>query len=286
MSLALVPRPPRLPSELPVGLHERVPPEVYYQRELGVVHHTALDHVATSPATYKAWIDGRLGDDDTEALAFGRAFHTACLEPERFADEYAVQPDFGNCSLKGPKDARAAWRAGHPAQTWLSPKDGEMLRRMATAVHAHPKAAKLLAAAGANEVTLRWDDDDVGLPCKARLDRLVPSLEVCLDLKSSQDASEAAFARDVEKYGYHRQDALYRDGLEAVGQGVELFVFIVVEKTAPFLVGLYTVHRKDVEAGRAHNREMMHLLARCLHSGKWPGLSESIIEVRRPRWAR
>jgi hypothetical protein len=272
------------PSELAPGLHLDVTPEQYYRRELGVVSKSALDYVLEAPAVYKAWIDGELADEDSEALAFGRAFHVACLEPARFADAYAVSPDFGDCRYAGPKASRDAWRREHSGKTWIAAKEGKTLRGMAMALARHPVAAKILAS-GLAESTLRWDDEGVGLPCKGRPDWLCPDIALCADLKSAMDPSERAFQRDCENYGYHRQDAFYRDGLEAVGQGVDTFLFIVIGKSPPHLVGLYSVRGRDVERGRETNRRLMRTLSTCVTKGIWPGLPESVVEVSLRKWA-
>lgn len=48
-----------------------------------------------SPATFwaQSWMNRERDDDDTPAKTIGRAFHVARLEPDRFADLYAREPD-------------------------------------------------------------------------------------------------------------------------------------------------------------------------------------------------
>jgi len=280
----------------PRGLYEDVPPEIYYARIRGLVSKSALDYVLEAPAVYDAWIRGEIGDDDTAALFFGRAFHCACLEPDRFARTYAERPDFGYLraheesgttkeQAKENKRRRDAWVAEHAGRIPLTEKAMATLRGMAESLRRHPKASKIMER-GIGESTIRWNDPATGLLCKGRTDWRVPDLNLAVDLKSTADASGRAFMRDADIYGYDRQSAMYRDGLDAVGHGVDHFVFVCVAKTPPYLVGLYTIAVEDEIAGREESRRAMGTLAHCLETDTWPGLPEAITEVRLRRWGR
>jgi hypothetical protein len=285
-----LPAPADAPSEpsialLPPGLYDDVSPARYYQRELGVASKSGLDYLRDAPAVYRAWIDGWLRDVDTDARAFGRAWHCAVLEPERFEREYAVQPDFGPCNHKGPKAKRDAWRKEHSGQTWLSAQDGATILGMAGAVRRHPMAARLLGG-GVSEATIRWDDPSTGIVCKGRVDKLVADLSTAIDLKSCESANVHAFERDAEKYGYDRQQAMYREGLAHVGRGVDHLVFVCVEKAPPHLVMIHTVDVADEIIGREENHRLLGRLAECLATDTWPGLPEEIHVAQLRRWGR
>src|SRR5688572_3818470 len=130
------------PLDLPYGVHANIPEERYHERRLGVVSKGALDLVHRSPAHYRAWIDGQL-EKASPALAFGRAFHCAMLEPEKFAQAYAVEPDFGDCRTKANKAARDDWRQCHSAAELLSPDDHATIAGMVASVRAHPLAGRM-----------------------------------------------------------------------------------------------------------------------------------------------
>lgn len=282
MTLALV-RPRLLPSELAPGLHYDVPTDAYHARELGVVSKHAIDLFAHAPALYRAWVDGA-EEDPTPALVFGNAVDCATFEPARFAETYAIAPDFGDCRLKGPKASRDAWREEHKGRTWLSCEDGLHLRGMVAALHTHPITGKLLAAGGARQLTLRWDDPDHGLICKGRPDFYIERLGVCADLKTTLDASAHPFTRDVASYGYHRQEAHYREGFAELGAPLEAFVFIVVEKTPPYLVAARVLDEAAVDVGRRSMRARIARFADHLARNDWPGFP-TIEEIKLPRWA-
>jgi hypothetical protein len=279
------------------GLYEDVPTALYHRRELGVASKTALDYVADTLADYYAWVTGALPDRETKALGFGKAFHCACLEPERFAREYVVSENFGRLLKhdasgttteqgRENKKRRDAWLAEHHGKVVLSAGQGEMLRGMSAALRdtkRHSKATKLLAE-GVSESTIRWDDRESGLVAKGRTDwrTTIDGMRVVADLKSAEDASQRAFVRDAERHGYGRQAPMYRDGLEAVGHGADVFVFIVCQKTPPYNVGVYSVENEHT--GREANRILMGRLAEALATDTWPGLRDAVVPVRVRSW--
>lgn len=270
-------------AELETGLHFDLPAAAYHVRELGVASKSALDLVHRSPASYRAWLDG-LEEEPTTALVFGSAFHCASLEPERFALEYVVAPSFGDCRKKENRAARDAWLAENKGKQPLALEDGERIRAMVAALHAHPLVGAMLRR-GRPEVTVRWDDGDVGLPCKARLDLYDEEFGAVLDLKTTEDARPSAFARSIANYRYHVQEAHYRSGMAAVGRPVGPFIFAAIEKAPPHLLAVYELDDSAVMRGTRALARNMRTLADCAARNVWPGYSESIRTIELPRWA-
>lgn len=268
-------------TNFPLGAHPNVDNATYHQRGLGVVSKGALDAIARSPLHYQAWLTEP--DKDTPALAFGRAFHCAILEPERFATEYASEPDFGDCRKKENKAARDAWRESNRAAVWLPADDWEAIEHMVRAVRNH-ELGRLILRDGDPEVTLTWLDKATGLPCKARPDYLVRSRRMCVDVKTTDDASEEAFARTVAKYRYHVQDALYRDACAQTGEAVEHFLFVAVEKTAPYAVNVHTLDEDAIGRGYTRARIEIELLADCVKRNEFPGYPPHIHTLSLPPW--
>lgn len=270
--------------KLPDGLHKDVPHRVYHQRLKGLVSRTALEHARRAPSKYKAWLDGDLRDDESEALDFGIATHTAILEPALFAQTYVVEPVFGDCRKKENKAARDAWRRENAGKHSVSADDDDAIRGMVARVRAHKLANQLLAG-GVSEITALWRDEATGLRCKARADYWIAERKTIVDVKTCQDARPAAFERDAAKYGYHRQCALYRDGFAACGAEVDNFVFLCIEKAAPYEIGLHVIDRESLELGREGVRETMRTLAECIRLDTFNGYPETINVVSVPRWA-
>lgn len=276
-----------LPSSmlaLPHGVHRDVPESLYHARERGLANKSAIDHFRRSPAHYAAWLAGLLDEDETPALAFGSAFHCATLEPARFATDYAVEPDFGDCRFKDAKAARDEWRKRNAGRTLVSARDFERISGMVRSLRAHPLGGKMIED-GDPELTLRWRDEESGVECKARADYYVRRHRMAVDVKTATDASPEAFARAVVNYGYHRQEAFYRAGLAAVGEAVEHFVFLVVEKDPPYAVAIYALDEDARLVGRRQVVDDLARFASCLEADKWPSYGDGIQVLRLPPWA-
>lgn len=160
--------------------------------------------------------------------------------------------------------------------------------QMAAAVFAHPIAARLLGADGYSELSGYWTDPITGVRLRYRPDRLAQLRDgriVCIDYKTTVDASPRHFAKDSADYGYFQQDPWYRDGLIANDISDDpLFVFIAQEKTAPHLVSVFQHVPDDVQRGRELNRAAVDLYAQCTATDNWPGYSEDIQTVTLPAW--
>lgn len=266
------------------GLHLDVPEDCYHERVPGLVSKSTLDLVDRSPAHYKAWLDGE-EREPTPALNFGKWFHAALLEPERFASQYVVQPDFGDCRFKENKVRRDEWRIANAHREAIDPTAMETIRGMCAAVRAHSLADRMIRE-GVAESTLRWRDEETGLECKARPDYYVERLAVAYDVKTTEDARPEAFARSVANYRYHVQDAFYREGFARIGKPLEHFVFIAVEKSAPYAVALYTLEPDDVALGWNAARKNLTDLAEAVRTDFYRGYAANIQSLRLPAWAR
>ena len=282
--------------ELPHGLHYDVPEAIYHERTLGIFsQHTGLvfEH---SAASYRYSIDAPEDDaPERETFVVGRALHCAVLEPERFARDFVRAPKFADGRSAEGKAQRAAFAADHPGATVLTEKQWADVTGMAASVRRQSRVAALLAAPGTRtEVTVRWaeetaTDDEPDLPaieCKARVDVDCPAFVTLLDVKSTQNATADEFSRDIEKWGYHEQAALYLRAYRAIGEERDVFAFPVVEKSPPYLCAVYGLDEGDLLAGDLAVRMRLRRFARCIATDTWPGLPAEIQTISRPAWAR
>jgi hypothetical protein len=269
---------------LPTGLHRGISAEDYHLPALGVVSKSALERLARSPAHYEAWVRGTSEDRETPALSFGKACHSAILEPEVFAEQYVVAPDFGDCRKKENKAARDVWKADHASATIIDSDSGAAMLGMIHAIAAHPLAGAMLTGGDA-ELTVTWTDAETGLSCKSRADYYVGKRRMVVDIKSTLDASERAFGRDCYKFNYGWQSVLYRLGFAAAGAPVDHFVFIAVEKSPPFAIGVYTLDEAWVAKSYERVRSLMGLMAECKRENLWPSYPVAIRTLELPSWA-
>lgn len=274
---------PPFPASEEIGIRAGVPAPEYHRRELHVYSKSASDQLDRSPAHYEAWTRG-IEKEPTAAKKFGSALHVMVLEPERFAQTYAVAPDFGDCRNAKNKANRDAWRAEHAGKLPLSAEDERTILDMHASVMSHPAASRLILD-GIAEVTVRWIDEITGLRCKSRADYWVKSKRLAVDLKSTEDASEKAFARSVYNFGYDKQDALYRSGFAACGEPIDHFAILAVEKEPPYAVAVYTLDEDAVAHGFGRVRQSMERLRDCIRTNAWPSYSDGVSTLSLPRWA-
>ena len=240
-----------------------------------------LDLVAKSPRHY--WHRYLNPDaeppEPTAAMVVGSAVHTRVLEPHRYGLEYAVAPAVDRRTKAG-KETWEQFQAESQGKTLLTPEQDVLAEAVAHAVREHPAAALILGKPGRVEQSYFWDDEDTGEWCKCRPDWHSDCGRLIVDLKTTEDASPTGFARSVQKFRYHVQAAWYLRGL-----GAEQFLFIAVEKTAPFLVGVYVATPEMVAAGQRVAARDLATLAECRSLGQWPGYSTEITPIDLPRWS-
>lgn len=217
------------------------------------------------------------------AYDVGTAVHTAVLG----TGQDVVVLDYDSWRTKAAQEARADARAA--GQVPMLAADYEPVMGMAEAVLAHPIARSILERAGRPEVSLFGQDPDTGVNLRARLDWL-PDRDptrrtTCADLKTAASADPADFRAAAAKYGYDIQDAWYQN-LVRLTRGDEdtEFVFIVVEKSAPYLVSVIELDAEFRVIGQARMRRAIDTYKACTESGEWPGYPPIIHTVTPPGW--
>lgn len=269
----------------------------YYRRRLDEASASGLKRMLKSPAHFRHWCEDPDAEKSTPALAFGKAFHCATLEPDVFAQTYAVQPvnppprydHLRNAKNRGDSTREAhafwdRWDAEHAGRIALSAPDYDRAQRMADSVRAHPVAAGLLVG-GDREVTFRWIDPETGLACKSRKDLYLRG-EYVMDLKSCTDASPEGFARSVIRYEYDVQQGHYLAGVHECGdEALRHFIFLAVESEAPYVCQPHVLDTRAQERGWNLRQRAIKRQAECLKAGRWPGYSDQVNELSFPAYA-
>jgi len=153
---------------------------------------------------------------------------------------------------------------------------------MAESVLAHPKALALLEQDGHAEASLFATDPDDHIAMRCRFDKLAAK---CADVKTTAGTADVdGFENSIEKYGYDVQAAHYRRVLRLVTGEDRPFLFIVVEKEPPYLVGVHILHAEFMEMGEAKAREARRRFREGITSGEWPGYGDDIFVARPKPW--
>lgn len=159
---------------------------------------------------------------------------------------------------------------------------------MADAVLQHP-IASLCFQGGNAEQSMFAQDPETSVWLRGRADYI--GAEKCgrvilADLKTTNCADPTKWAKSAADYGYHRQAAWYCDLAVSLGLAKHAtMVFVLVEKTPPYLVSTVELSPIDINRGRELNQMAIRIFAECLTTGKWPGYPEKIVAVELPKWA-
>jgi hypothetical protein len=227
---------------------------------------SGMGALAKSPAHYQEYLKAEF---DTPAMRFGRLVHTAILEPH-------LLNIAGFGGDRRTKEGKAEYAAlAESGKEPVSVEEYDSIMRMRDGV----LATGLIE--GDFEVPLLWTDSETGALCKGKADIITP-YGMIWDVKTTQDASD--FVYSVRKYDYDRQAAFYLDGANSISGAYGAaqatgFGWIVVEKTAPFGVKIFTASQTTIETGRAKYRPLCALYAQCCFTGEWPNYNTTQYEV-------
>ena len=211
----------------------------------------------------------------------GSLVHKMVLEPETLNDEF-VKEEFDGCrenkNSKKYKEAKAEFLKLHEGKEIVSVNDWEMAERMADNITC---IAGGLLQNGSAEESFFVDDPIWKIKRKCRPDYYREDLKVVIDIKTTGDSSPYGFKKSIYDYRYHRQAAWYLDTLTMAGKDVEKFIFVVVEKSAPFMVRVYEIDSYSVEIGRMNYEKLLDEYRKFMDTG-----AAQIVEtISLPDWA-
>ena len=184
----------------------------------------------------------------------GTAIHLAILEAHKFNDEVAVAPECDRRTAKG-KQIWNDFQESSKGKIILKSEDFDMIMELQKSTLSIPEVQELLKD-GVSEMSY-FKTTPKGTKMKVRPDRLT-KYNVVIDVKSCRDASPDAFARDCAAYMYYVQSPYYKKVL-----GCDRFVFLAIEKTYPYMVGIYEISQEDEDKG-------WELIVKALKTSKEP----------------
>ena len=185
---------------------------------------------------------------DAPHFVVGGCTHTATLEPHKLDDEYGVKPE----SIDGNSSRTNAYKAvfeemqkNEPDKRWLTKSDYDTCMKMADSAREHPLLQTYL------------DDPDTiiegtgyfgyeGAECQIRPDLFNTRSGVVIDLKTTQEGDPKGFHHSCRRYGYDFQSSFYMEGLRRMGYNPTQFIYLCVEKSAPYLTSAYEIDLAQV----------------------------------------
>ncbi len=259
---------------------------------------------------YRAWEPA----PPTEAMLMGSVLHCLVLEPEQFEQRYSFTSGWegtkkpnANKLEKNYKDDELAYVERVKASTekgmividknpqaW-TPKGEKKpcnVLAVADAVRGHPAWKLVIGKNPVFERAFYWEDEETGILCKIKVDAFNPSYRdgpriMLNDLKSSRDARNRLFERQVVDHGLDFSAAMYQEGVRVLTGKQVVWSWFVFEKTPPYQVRIIFPNEKWLERGRTLFHRALRTLAQCRKTDIWPGLDDGKpSELPFPHWAK
>lgn len=244
------------------------------------VSNTMLGKLNESPAHLQSYL--REPQEATKAMELGTDFHDLLLldiQPQNIA----IKPEGLSFATREGK----AWRAEQEAAGLriVEAKSVKAMFGMREAILAN-RSLRAAIENGEKEVALFAPFTLGGTVMrKGRLD-LIPTSRAVIDFKTTTCSDRREFGRTIAERGYHRQGAYYLDLARENGYPQTDFLFVAVEKTPPYSVGLHYLTPEQIEAGRGQYTRLLQIYLACKERDFWPDYDCSTVPVPAeiPEW--
>lgn len=253
--------------------------------EGGSLSSTGAKTLLRSPAHYKWQQENRVA---STTFDLGHAVHSMILGVgmEIVAIPEEILASNGAASTKEAKafiaEARDAGKVPLKADVVAE------CNTMMESILAHPLARTLLEREGKAEQSLFAQDPLTKVWLRARVDHLPNAADdqtVVVDLKTAASADPRDFSRSAAEYGYDIQSEFYQHVVTlARGDKNTAFRFIVVEKSAPYLVSVIELDAEFAAIGKARMRRAIELFKFCKETDEWPGYNPDTNLISPPTW--
>jgi hypothetical protein len=248
-----------------------------YHGNTEYVSSTQLKSILKSPQHFLATVQG--AGKDTHALEFGRLTHMAVLEPWRFED--LVLPFDGEFNRRFRECKR--FIAEHPNQIVIGQDRHDAIQSMRNAVRAHRFRGRPLGDwfdEAEAEKAFYFVERVTGVKCRIKVDAAHPKF--IFDLKSTPDVLPRPFNSSVQSYSYDLSAFMYQTGIQYFTGEERPFIFVAVEKEAPYSVMVYTAGDSLLDNGAQKFEDALNRLKHARKHDSWPGYAgEYVLEVDR-----
>ena len=228
------------------------------------VSRSSLFQMSRSCAHFKYAMENK--GKEIDALRFGTMFHTFVLEPELFEKNYVLVDKIDRRTKEGKELYKEIVESGKQI---ISSEEFETINAMRESIYSNKYATALLK--GEKEISYYWKDEMTGIECKCRPDCItsIGDLNIIIDLKSCTNAETMAFMKDALKFGYDLQSAQYKTGVDLIEGKPHKFVFIAVEKTAPYGLNILEADEIFIRKGYDDFRTYLGMLKHCRDTDNW-----------------
>ncbi len=218
-------------------------------------------------------------NDDKEEYVIGNMMHTMLLEPELFDEQFYIMPRTDRRTNAGKElYAQAIIEAGN--KTVITDMQLEQVKEMKESLLKNSLVSNILNGAKV-EQSIFWEDKETGLLCKSRPD--IWNTPLCGDLKTSRNASYHGFQKAAMTDGLFMQAAMMYEALQSIQMPFEKFIFICVEKTPPYVTGLYLLDDEALQFGLDLFHATLRDFAKSQEEDVWPDYGVQTLMI--PKYA-
>ena len=249
---------------------------------------SSLRYLASSPASYKSYLDGEM-EFESAAANFGTAVHAFLESEETYNEIYVVKNgDIDRRTKAGKEEYNRIIESG---KIVITREDDAKVRRIAESFYSStdPIIKMVIESEGENEESWFWDEH--GLPMKGRTDRRIrvdagdfgmlearfPTLftdyafgcDVVVDYKTTAKGIDPkSFYWNVRNNSMDLAAAHYLAGTQA-----DAFLWIVLETVPPYGVTRYFLSPNHLDEAEERRQVLLQQLAHCYETNEWPGIS-------------
>tara|TARA_R100001443_G_scaffold111830_1_gene124938 strand:+ start:34 stop:864 length:831 start_codon:yes stop_codon:yes gene_type:complete len=214
----------------------------------------------------------------TKAMSDGSAIHAFLLERAVFDSDFAIKPADMRLSTKEGKK----WALDNKNKIIIDSELGNNLFEIEKSVLDSP--AKLIyEIKGQTELSYFWDDFGL-IKGKCRPDWISDDGNIIVDIKTTTDASPRGFQKSIANWGYHLQLGWYMRGLQKLGIPCNEFIFIAIEKTPPFSVGVYRADKEMILYADKEINKLVVDMDKSFKSEEYPDYTPEIMDLGLPPW--
>lgn len=297
----------------------------------------SLKEALKTPLHYLITTEEKQVKPDKTCFALGTFCHTAFLEPDKF-DSLAVEPEGGNqSSNEGIGKLIDFWEAQADqidpelksdifinflgSGLSIDKMDGKRkyladLKKRCGKISVDPTSKQIVDLIKRNyyrygggiipellkgsvpEVSMYWNDEETGLPCKIRPDAFQIEENIgcnaIISVKTTSADNIGKMQYDAAKYMYHLSEGMYSEGFEAVtGRKCNGVFCVMLQTVLPYLPVVFYYEPEDIANGKTRFRAALRNVKEAMARGIWPGFDTYAEEGNRgvitrllPEWSR